>query len=276
MGEGETDTAGELPVPGASMVSMDEYWDKYEDKWERILGIFDVMAAWECGSLDGILPSGSPSRAAPNERLISLPRAIELFFEGEQTAGATAGRSGPPRLPVRRRFRRMTREDLRPRWEKVVAERRRLQEAGAWRDAVVESEKRREFQAALAEGTVETADASPAASRAVAWLLRPALRAAADQRDRADGGAVGARVALLRSAGTTPEERWTTAALLAGVEGELRELVDAARSASRSAPPRSTFDAWEADRDVADAGTGAVLGVVAAIATAAIVAALQP
>jgi hypothetical protein len=42
--------------------------------------MFDVSAAWSCGELDGILPSGSPSRIA-TDRMLTLPRALELFEE---------------------------------------------------------------------------------------------------------------------------------------------------------------------------------------------------
>lgn len=246
-------------------MSMDAYWDEHGEKWERMLGILDVTAAWESGSLNGILPSGNPSRAAPDERLLSLARAVELFFERGD---------GPGGILVRRRFRRMRREELAPRWEKVEAERRRLQREGTWLEAVAESERQREFQASLAEGSVESEEASPAASRAVAWLLGPALRAAAGQRDRADGGTSRARIELMRSAGANPGERWITAALLAGIERELRDAVDRAAPTAQSSRP--SFQAQEAERDVADAGTGAILGVLAAIASAAIVASFQP
>ena len=54
-------------------------------------------------------------------------------------------------------------------------------------------------------------------------MLSPALKAAAGQRNRSDGGLNLAIAELLETAGDTPAERWLTAVLLAELEGEVTE-----------------------------------------------------
>jgi len=228
-------------------IGIENYWKENSAKWEKTLRIFDVRAAWASGSLNGILPSGSPSRGAPNERLIALPRALELFEADEQ------------KFLVRRRFRNMSVEELRPRWEAIASKRSALRAEGRWTEVVRESERYRAFERSLVEGKVESADASPAFSRAVATILSPALGAAARQRSRADGGMRAAQVELLDSAGATPDERWVTAALLAELETELEDVP------VQTAVTGSLFASEEAERDIADAGSGALYGVIGAV-----------
>ena len=40
-------------------VSLETYWEENSAKWEKTLRILDVKAAWQAGSLNGILPSGA-------------------------------------------------------------------------------------------------------------------------------------------------------------------------------------------------------------------------
>jgi len=238
-----------------------KYWEVNSVKWEKTLRILDVRAAYASGSLNGILPSGRPSRGAPNERLISLSRALELFEKDEKA------------FPVRRRFRQMKLEELRPRWDSVISKRATLQAAGQWEVAVDESEKYRAFEKSLVEGGVESSEASPAYSRAVVAILSPALKAAAKQRTRSDGGIKATQVELLQSAGSTPDERWLTAALLAELEEEFSKTFSTMVQPTSSS--RSLFAEDEAEKDIEDAGSGAFLGVLLAIVTAVLVSFLQ-
>lgn len=222
------------------------YWRAHSTKWATPLRVLDVTAAWQTGELDGVLPSGVPSRVATSERMLSLSRAIELFDKEE--------------LQVRRRFRNMTPVEMAPRWDRVMATRARLQTAGTYDEIVRESDKARSFQRAQVRGEVEDADASPALSRVVATVLSPALKAAAKQRARADGGSSLAFASLLETAGDTPAERWLTAVLLAELEGEVNELPPTA--ASGASP---SFAQQEAQRDVEQANRLGVIGVGVAI-----------
>ena len=216
-------TVGAAKTRGESAEDeLERYWAAHGAKWKRPCEMLDVRAAWNAGELDGIMPSGRESRQS-KDRMISVARALELYDEDK--------------LSVRRRFRNSKPEELLPRWKKICARRASLQEQGGWATAVVESEKRRDFQRALIEGEVESADASPAASRAVASMLSPALKAAAKQRNKADGGVLSAMAALQETAGDDVDERWLTAALLADLEAEVSEIE--ARDA-----PRQTSEGW--------------------------------
>ena len=84
----------------------------------------------------------------------------------------------------------------------MLATRARLQAAGTWEEIVRESDKARAYQRAMVKGEVEDADASPLASRVVATVLSPALKAAASQRSRADGGLSLAFAQLLEDGAT--------------------------------------------------------------------------
>ena len=229
-------TRGESPLE-----ELEAYWAKHETKWKRPLSLLDVRAAWNAGELDGILPSGRPSRGAADARLISVAQAVELYDRDE--------------LSVRRRFRNATPSELAPRFERVVAARTELQRAGKWAAAVVESEKRRRFERAVVEGDVEDEDASPAASRAAATLLAPVLKAAAGARNKADGGALLAMTTLQDEAGDDVDEKWVTAALLADLESEVAAI------APREKPAGTYSQAADASRDAADGNEGALLGV---------------
>ena len=227
------------------------YWEAPSTTWTTALRIVDVQAAWTCGELDGVLPSGAPSRVATSERMLSLGRAIELFEKDE--------------IQVRRRFRNLTAAELAPRWQRVMATRARLQAAGTWDEIVRESDKARAYQRAMVRGEVEDADASPLASRIVATVLSPALKAAAGQRSKQDGGLSVAFAELLETAGDGPAERWLTAVLLAEFEGEVNELPPVDRSAASSSP---SFAEQEAKRDVEQANSFGVVGVGAALLVA--------
>jgi hypothetical protein len=222
------------------------YWSAHSNKWATPLQILDVYAAWECGELDGILPSGAPSRAA-TERMLTLNRAVELFEKDQ--------------LQVRRRFRNMTPVEMASRWERVMATRTRLQNAGTWEDIVRESDSARAYERAIVRGEVEDADASPVLSRVIATLLSPALKAAATQRSRADGGMRLAFAELLETAGDEPSERWLTAVLLAELEGEVADLPPAASRAAAS----PSFAEQEAQRDVEQANSFGLFGVGVAV-----------
>ena len=229
---------------------LDTYWQTHAAAWEQPLRLLDVQAAWNCGELDGILPSGRPSRAAANERLLTLPRAIALFEEGE--------------LNVRRRYRNMKAEELQPRWERVAGRRVKLQTDGVWDDIVSKSDEMRRSQRALVDGEAG-ADASPL-SRARARVLSPILGAAERQRSRADGGVSSACLELCTTAGRDAVERWLTAALLADVEAEIAAMPaangdgDAVKQRSRS-----SFAEREAERDVEEAQAFGVYGVIAGL-----------
>ena len=227
---------------------LNAYWQKHETKWRRPLRLLDVFSAWNIGELDGVLPSGNPSRTAQSERMLTLSRAIELFDEGK--------------LDVRSRYRSLGVDELKPRWARIVETRSKLQADKSWDKVVEESDKARAYEKALVEGEVEAEDASPAASRFVATLLSPALKAAAAQRARADGGIRREYAKLQQSAGADAAERWLTAALLAELESEASKLEPAPAKADAS-PSKSTFDfkAREAERDLEQANFGGLLGV---------------
>ena len=227
---------------------LNAYWQKHETKWRRPLRLLDVFSAWNIGELDGVLPSGNPSRTAQSERMLTLSRAIELFDEGK--------------LDVRSRYRSLSVDELKPRWARIVETRSKLQADKSWDKVVEESDKARAYEKALVEGEVESEDASPAASRFVATLLSPALKAAAAQRARADGGIRKEYAKLQQSAGADAAERWLTAALLAELESEASKLEPATAKADAS-PSKSTFDfkAREAERDLEQANFGGLLGV---------------
>ena len=227
---------------------LNAYWQKHETKWRRPLRLLDVFSAWNIGELDGVLPSGNPSRTAQSERMLTLSRAIELFDEGK--------------LDVRSRYRSLSVDELKPRWARIIETRSKLQADKSWDKVVEESDKARAYEKALVEGEVESEDASPAASRFVATLLSPALKAAAAQRARADGGIRKEYAKLQQSAGADAAERWLTAALLAELESEASKLEPATGKADAS-PSKSTFDfkAREAERDLEQANFGGLLGV---------------
>lgn len=229
------------------------YWAAHGAKWKRPCEMLDVKAAWVAGELDGILPSGKPSRQAQTEKLISVARALELYDEDK--------------IDVRRRYRNFAAEEVLPRFERILATRASLRASGKWATAVVESEKRRAFERAVVDGDVETDDASPATSRAVATLLSPVLRAAANTRNRADGGVSSAMARLQEEAGDDVDERWLTAALLAELESEVAAIEP------RGATARTYSQAAEADRDVetglGSAGLGVGLALVAILVTTA-------
>ena len=236
-------TRGEDAAPLGDEVEA--YWAKHGSKWRRPLALLDVRAAWVAGELDGVLPSGRPSRGASDERLISVAQAIELFDRDV--------------VQIRRRFRNATPADLAPRYERVAAARLALQRAGTWATAVVEAEKRRAFDRAMVEGDVEAEDASPAASRAVATVLSPLLKAAANARNQADGGSLLAMAELLEAAGDDVDERWVTGALLADFEAEVQKIEPRAKA------PQTYSATSDAARDEADGASGALLGVGLAV-----------
>ena len=245
---GESASEDKKPPLSASDTELLAYWKAHSVKWSTPLRLLDVQAAWTCGELNGVLPSGAPSRVATSERMLSLGRAIELFDKDE--------------LQVRRRYRNLTPVELAPRWDRVMATRTRLQAAGTWDEIVRESDKARAYQRAMVRGEVEDADASPLASRVVATVLSPALKAAANQRSKSDGGVSLAFAELLETAGDEPAERWLTAVLLAEFEGEINDLPPAASSMA-DAPP--SFAQQEAERDVEQANTFGFVGVGAAL-----------
>ena len=124
-------------------------------------------------------------------------------------------------------------------WARIIETRSKLQADKSWDKVVEESDKARAYEKALVEGEVESEDASPAASRFVATLLSPALKAAAAQRARADGGIRKEYAKLQQSAGADAAERWLTAALLAELESEASKLEPAPAKADAS-PSKST------------------------------------
>ena len=86
---------------------LEAYWQAHGAKWKRTLEILDVRAAWQAGECDGVLPSGKRSRAAAQEKLVDVARALELYDADE--------------LQIRRRFRNATPSELLPRWTKIIA-----------------------------------------------------------------------------------------------------------------------------------------------------------
>ena len=228
---------------------LEAYWQAHGAKWKRTLEILDVRAAWQAGECDGVLPSGKRSRAAAQEKLVDVARALELYDSDE--------------LQIRRRFRNATPSELLPRWTKVIEERNRLQDEGAWDAAVVQSEQQREFQQSIVKGEVESADASPALSRAVATALSPVLKAAANTRNKADGGQLLELNKLQETAGSDAAERWLTAALLASLETDVAELEP------RAAAPQSfreREDELATEEGIGFAGLGVGLALVTIVA----------
>ena len=228
---------------------LEAYWQAHGPKWKRTLEILDVRAAWQAGECDGVLPSGKRSRAAAQEKLVDVARALELYDADE--------------LQIRRRFRNATPSELLPRWTKILEERDRLRDEGAWDAAVVQSEQQREFQQSIVKGEVESADASPALSRAVATALSPVLKAAANTRNKADGGQLLELNKLQETAGADAAERWLTAALLASLETEVAALEP------RAAAPQSfreREDELEAGEGLGLFGVGVGLALVTIVA----------
>ena len=134
---------------------MLQYWQAHESKWITPLRMLDVSAAWGCGELDGILPSGTPSRIEKTERLLTLARAVELFNDGK--------------VNVRRRYRNLQVDELRPRWVRVMATRNKLKADKSFEEVVDESDKARRFVRAQILGEVEDEDASPVVSLSSSW-----------------------------------------------------------------------------------------------------------
>ena len=201
------------------------YWEAFGAAWDRPLRTLDVQAAWSCGELDGILPSGRPSRSS-TDRLLTLARALQLYESGD--------------LPVRRRFRNHAASELAPRWERVVARRAAMQADGRWDEILREGEQyRQRINSPLG-----------AASRAVSFRPESAER--------------GAFAELLSTAGDDAEERWLTAALLADFEAEVNSL-PAAPAPAPARSFSSGFAAREAERDVEEAQGFGVSGVVAGL-----------
>ena len=201
------------------------YWEVFGAAWERPLRTLDVQAAWSCGELDGILPSGKPSRSS-TDRLLTLARALQLYESGD--------------LPVRRRFRNHAASELAPRWERVVARRAAMQADGRWDEILREGEQyRQRINSPLG-----------AASRAVSFRPESAER--------------GAFAELLSTAGDDAEERWLTAALLADFEAEVNSL-PAAPAPAPARSFSAGFKAREDERDEEKAQAFGVSGVVAGL-----------
>ena len=207
------------------------YWEAFGAAWERPLRTLDVQAAWSCGELDGILPSGRPSRSSTG-RLLTLARALQLFESGD--------------LPVRRRFRNHAASELAPRWERVVTRRAAMQTDGRWDEILREGEQYR------LRVIREQSSLLGVASRAAAGGFRP------ESAER------GAFAELLSMAGDDAEERWLTAALLADFEAEVNSLPAAPAPASARSFS-SGFAAREAERDIEEAQAFGVSGVVAGL-----------
>ena len=201
------------------------YWEAFGAAWERPLRTLDVQAAWSCGELDGILPSGKPSRSS-TDRLLTLARALQLYESGD--------------LPVRRRFRNHAASELAPRWERVVARRAAMQADGRWDEILREGEQyRQRINSPLG-----------AASRAVSF--------------RPESAECGAFAELLSTAGDDAEERWLTAALLADFEAEVNSL-PAAPAPAPARSFSAGFKAREDERDEEKAQAFGVSGVVAGL-----------
>ena len=201
------------------------YWEAFGVAWDLPLRTLDVQAAWSCGELDGILPSGKPSRSS-TDRLLTLARALQLYESGD--------------LPVRRRFRNHAASELAPRWERVVARRAAMQADGRWDEILREGEQyRQRINSPLG-----------AASRAVSF--------------RPESAECGAFAELLSTAGDDAEERWLTATLLADFEAEVNSLPPApAPAPARSFS--AGFKAREDERDEEEAQAFGVSGVVAGL-----------
>ena len=110
---------------------------------------------------------------------------------------------------------------------------------------------------------MESADASPALSRAVATALSPVLKAAANTRNKADGGQLLELNKLQETAGADAAERWLTAALLASLENEVSELEP------RAAAPQSfreREDELATEEGIGFAGLGVGLALVTIVA----------
>ena len=226
---------------------LNAYWQKHETKWRRPLRLLDVFSAWNIGELDGVLPSGNPSRTAQSERMLTLSRAIELFDEGK--------------LDVRSRYRSLSVDELKPRWARIVETRSKLQaiKLGHGRRGVGQGARVREG-ARRGRGRVGgrvacrltlCGDAALARAQSGRGAARPA-----------DGGIRKEYAKLQQSAGADAAERWLTAALLAELESEASKLEPAPAKADAS-PSKSTcdFNAREAERDLEQANFGGLLGV---------------
>jgi hypothetical protein len=157
---------------------------------------------------------------------------------------------------IRRRYRNMRLEELRPRWMRVVEIRKKLQSEQRWEQIVQESDRYRAFMQAYVEGDVEEEEASPVLSRYVATFFSPALKLAANQRSKADGGMKRALAELINSAGSDAEERWLTAALLADIESDASSLPVVQTKATSP-----SFAEIEAERDLQVSSQSGLLGV---------------
>ena len=241
-----------------------EFWTKYEDSWRTPLRLLDVKTALSAGECDGVLPSGRPSRGAPDEQLLSLGTAYALFEEDK--------------LSVRRRFRSMTAAELLPRWEAVAAKREALQSQGGgiWDQAVREVDTATAAQRALLEGDYDKARAATGGGdsdrfeAAAVKAFSPVMRGLANTMNRADGGAAMARLALLESAATS-SDRWLTSALLEELEKEARRIGDEKRASPSEDRDNRAFQSAEelvenVQREGVDAGVLGVLGAVVVFA----------
>ena len=237
-----------------------EFWTKYEGSWQKPLRLLDVKTALSAGECDGVLPSGRPSRGAPDEQLLSLGTAYALFED--------------EKLLVRRRFRSMTAAELLPRWEAVAAKREALRRQGGeiWDQAVREVDTATAAQRALLEGDYDKARAATGGGdsdrfeAAAVKAFSPVMRGLATTMNRADGGAAMARLDLLEAAATS-SDRWLISALLEELEREARRIGDERRASSSEDRGNRPFQSAEelvenAQREGADAG---VLGVLAAV-----------
>ena len=166
-------SAARSPLRMAGQAEHVEFWTKYEYSWRTPLRLLDVKTALSAGECDGVLPSGRPSRGAPDEQLLSLGTAYALFEEDK--------------LSVRRRFRSMTAAELLPRWEAVAAKREALQSQGGgiWDQAVREVDTATAAQRALLEGDYDKARAATGGGDSAASQSTQVVPPTRDQCDPA-------------------------------------------------------------------------------------------